>query len=397
VRSFIRLSHPLTLSISPAIRRLWIAGLLAVLTLLFTSAAPAFAQLAIALVTDPDGVNLRGGPGTEYISLAVIPKGAELPILGAKLNGDWLPVSYQGRMGFVNDEFIEIKTATLTVPLTVPVAASVGTQALAPAPTPAPPPVPQQMRVSSPDGVNLRTGPGTDQRVLLVIPYAARVTLGLRSPDGRWGQVTLNGQSGWVDIQYLSAALDERPVIDTGGGKFAWPVSGRSITTHFGGSHPGVDIDQYPNGGNPVVAVATGKVIFAGGNACCSYGLFVKVEHKDGMMTLYAHLQSIEVREGQDVAIGQSLGRSGNTGYSTGAHLHFEMHLNGAPVDPLSQLPRNAPAPVALPLPAPTSSPVPSSFPTPLPAASAVPLSAAAATFAAATFAPAAFPAPATP
>ena len=128
------------------------------------------------------------------------------------------------------------------------------------------------------------------------------------------------------------------PAADAGKYKYIWPVSGRSITTYFSPGHPGVDVDQYPAGGNPVVAVAAGRVIFAGGNQCCSYGLYVKVEHKEGVVTLYAHLDSMSVREGQEVTQGQVLGKSGNTGFSTGAHLHFEMHFSGGAVDPLGYL-----------------------------------------------------------
>src|SRR5262249_50774724 len=159
------------------------------------------------------------------------------------------------------------------------------------------------MRVNSPDGVNLRAGPGTDQRILAVVPLNSRLAVSGRSADGRWAQVSYNGLSGWVDSQYLSPATDSAPATsDSGGGKYIWPVAGRSITTYFGPSHLGIDIDQFPSGGNPVVAAAAGKVTFAGGNACCSYGLYVVVQHRDDVETLYAHLQSIDVREGQEVA-----------------------------------------------------------------------------------------------
>ena len=195
----------------------------------------------------------------------------------------------------------------------------------------------QQMRVNAVDGVNLRAGPGLDQRVLTVIAHNARVTVISRSSDGKWAQVTYSGQTGWVDTQYL---LPVDAPGDTSGARYVWPVTGRSITTNFGPGHPGIDIDQYPVGGNPVVAIAAGTVVFSGGNQCCSYGLYVKVEHRDGTVSLYAHLQSIDVREGQEVGQGQTLGRSGSTGYSTGAHLHFEMHMSGGAVDPLGQLGR---------------------------------------------------------
>ncbi|MGH2585699.1 MAG: peptidoglycan DD-metalloendopeptidase family protein [Dehalococcoidia bacterium] len=310
----------------------------------------------VAVVNDPEGVNLRGGPGTEFNSLAVIPVGTELPVLGPKQNVSWLPVSYQGRIGFVHEDYIDLRTppaagsAASATPTASPSPRPSPSSSPSPSASPSSSPSSQQMRVTSPDGVNLRAGPGMDQRVLTVIPNNARVTVIGRSPDGKWVNVSYNGQSGWADAQYLAPA-DARsdttsstgsgnPSSAAGSARFIWPVSGRSITTGFSGGHPGIDIDQFPSGGNPVVAAAAGRVSFAGGNPCCSYGLHVKVEHRDGTMALYAHLQSIDVREGQEVTQGQTLGKSGSTGYSTGAHLHFELHMGGAQVDPLGQLPR---------------------------------------------------------
>jgi murein DD-endopeptidase MepM/ murein hydrolase activator NlpD len=80
-------------------------------------------------------------------------------------------------------------------------------------------------------------------------------------------------------------------------------------------------------------------VVFAGGNACCSYGLYVVVVSPGGIETLYAHLSSISVSQGQSVSQGEQLGIIGDTGYSTGVHLHFEVIDNGVRVNPLSYLP----------------------------------------------------------
>ena len=78
---------------------------------------------------------------------------------------------------------------------------------------------------------------------------------------------------------------------------------------------------------------------FAGGNPCCSYGYYVVVDHGNGYTTLYAHFSSIAVSVGQRVSQGQVLGAGGRTGYATGNHLHFEVHLNGVTVNPLVYLP----------------------------------------------------------
>jgi murein DD-endopeptidase MepM/ murein hydrolase activator NlpD len=116
-----------------------------------------------------------------------------------------------------------------------------------------------------------------------------------------------------------------------------WPAQGW-ISSYFGPSHPlGIDIAF---GGNPpIVAAKAGTVTFAGGNACCSYGLYVIVDHGGGMTTLYGHFSSLAVVRGQWVAQGQTLGRGGSTGYATGNHLHFEVRINGGVRNPLGYLP----------------------------------------------------------
>ena len=80
-------------------------------------------------------------------------------------------------------------------------------------------------------------------------------------------------------------------------------------------------------------------VIFAGGDPCCSYGLYVIVRHDAGYTTTYGHLSEILVEAGQAVVAGQAVGLSGDTGHSTGPHLHFEIRRDGVPLDPLLFLP----------------------------------------------------------
>jgi murein DD-endopeptidase MepM/ murein hydrolase activator NlpD len=120
---------------------------------------------------------------------------------------------------------------------------------------------------------------------------------------------------------------------------FIWPTTG-PISSYFGPNHPlGIDIDLYANPNAPILAAAAGTVTFAGGNTCCSYGLYVIVDHGNGYSTLYAHLSKISVASGQQVTQGQLLGLGGRTGYATGNHLHFEVRINGNVIDPLSVLP----------------------------------------------------------
>jgi murein DD-endopeptidase MepM/ murein hydrolase activator NlpD len=129
-----------------------------------------------------------------------------------------------------------------------------------------------------------------------------------------------------------------------GGGRasaagFIWPVGG-PISSYFGPSHPlGIDIDLYNAPNAPIGSAAAGTVTFAGGNACCSYGLYVVVEHANGYSTLYAHLSKLAVSAGQRVSQGQVVGYGGRTGYATGNHLHFELHQNGLTINPMRVLP----------------------------------------------------------
>jgi murein DD-endopeptidase MepM/ murein hydrolase activator NlpD len=122
---------------------------------------------------------------------------------------------------------------------------------------------------------------------------------------------------------------------------FIWPITASTnITSFFGPRHPlGVDLGLAHAPRSPIIAVADGKVAFAGGDPCCSYGFYVIVDHENGFKTLYAHLSRVDVRAGQRVEQGDVLGPSGSTGYSTGYHLHFEVHRDGVRVNPLNYLP----------------------------------------------------------
>ena len=131
-------------------------------------------------------------------------------------------------------------------------------------------------------------------------------------------------------------------IVNTGASSasgLVWPVSGM-ITSYFGPGHPlGIDIDLSHAPYAPVAAAAAGAVTFAGGNPCCSYGYYVVVDHGNGYSTLYAHFSSISVVVGQYVSQGQVLGYGGNTGYSTGNHVHFEVKYGGNVINPMNVLP----------------------------------------------------------
>ncbi len=119
---------------------------------------------------------------------------------------------------------------------------------------------------------------------------------------------------------------------------FIWPLEGY-ITSFYGPSHPlGIDIAGYSQF-EPVAASQAGQIVFAGGEPCCSYGLYVDIVHGAGYETRYGHLSQIHVTLGEWVEQGQIIGTSGNTGRSTGPHLHFELYRNGYLLNPLQFLP----------------------------------------------------------
>jgi murein DD-endopeptidase MepM/ murein hydrolase activator NlpD len=117
-----------------------------------------------------------------------------------------------------------------------------------------------------------------------------------------------------------------------------WPVSG-PITSPFGmrwGTlHPGIDIGV-PTG-TPIHAAAAGTVVYCGWEE--GYGNLVVIDHHNGLATAYGHQSRVAVSCGQNVAQGDVIGYSGCTGFCTGPHVHFEVRVNGTPVDPLGYLP----------------------------------------------------------
>ncbi len=144
-------------------------------------------------------------------------------------------------------------------------------------------------------------------------------------------------------IRAQSLVMENYTVTDTLG-LFCWPVVDLyEVTSPFGlrslGNHKGIDISGANAEGALVVAGEAGVVTEAGWNSG-GYGNYVKINHGNGIETLYAHMldNSITVIPGQVVQQGEIVGQVGNTGYSFGAHLHFEVRINGIKVDPAPYL-----------------------------------------------------------
>jgi murein DD-endopeptidase MepM/ murein hydrolase activator NlpD len=121
-----------------------------------------------------------------------------------------------------------------------------------------------------------------------------------------------------------------RPLI-VGTGSFQYPVSGRNFSQYFWYGHPGLDIALAE--GSPVYAADTGTVTYAGWNIY-GYGNLIVVNHGNGFETFYGHLSGINVSPGQIVYKGNVIGLTGNTGNSSGPHIHFEVRINGVQDNP---------------------------------------------------------------
>jgi hypothetical protein len=148
----------------------------------------------------------------------------------------------------------------------------------------------------------------------------------------RWARLTPDGVAGPGTFRALRAPLPQCPI------SLAWPVHapvGDLFGPRSSSFHPGIDLPTAPR--TPVGAAASGRVVFAGFDRS-GYGNLVELAHGGGVVSMYAHLAGVSVRVGQTVTTGALVGRVGSTGEATGPHLHFEVRVRGAAVDPLPAL-----------------------------------------------------------
>jgi peptidoglycan DL-endopeptidase CwlO len=170
-----------------------------------------------------------------------------------------------------------------------------------------------------------------------------------KSKSGKLGNVRDHRQELEGDLRALQAASAQvtnqlqgsgsAPAgpIRQGGGGYVWPVNGPVVSPfgmRWGRLHAGVDI-AVP-AGTPIRAAASGTVAMAGWMG--GYGQYTCVQHGGGVATCYAHQSSIGVGSGASVKQGQVIGSVGCTGHCFGDHLHFEVRINGSPVDPMGYL-----------------------------------------------------------
>ena len=193
-----------------------------------------------------------------------------------------------------------------------------------------------------------------EQRGLVSRMVASRDALAAAQREKRSTLASIKSDRGEVlaeieDLEAQSEALAARiraaqqqasassaPAV-SGSGRLSWPVSG-PVTSGFGSRwgrmHEGIDIAVGP--GTPVHAAAAGTVIYAGWME--GYGNLVVIDHGNGLSTAYGHNSALASSVGQGVSAGQVIAYSGSTGHSTGPHVHFEVRVNGSPVDPLGYL-----------------------------------------------------------
>lgn len=149
---------------------------------------------------------------------------------------------------------------------------------------------------------------------------------------------------------FFGGMIDSATSTLTGRGRFIQPVASPVVTSPFGWRihpvtherkmHQGIDFGGRV--GTPIHAVASGTVVFADwenrSNPGQGYGLYTKIDHGNGFVSLYGHLSGIRVRTGQQITQGQQIGSMGSTGRSTGPHLHFGLQRSGTFVNPASLL-----------------------------------------------------------
>ena len=166
----------------------------------------------------------------------------------------------------------------------------------------------------------------------------------VESKKAAYEEVQRQLDSDAAQIQSLLAAgAPASGPLPSGGGQLLWPTAGPLTSSYGYRTHPifgdtrlhtGIDIGAAY--GAPVIASGSGTVVYAG--AMSGYGNVIAIDHGGGLATTYNHLSSFYVGNGQRVARGARIGAVGCTGYCTGPHLHFEVRVNGNPVDPMPYL-----------------------------------------------------------
>ncbi len=200
---------------------------------------------------------------------------------------------------------------------------------------------PRAARIDAQDGSAALNDQADQQRRAVVAALADRATAESGLQD-ELGPDAVRANPDDVTATLTKAQADQPDATDVGG--LTWPIPGAAMASPFGlrndplstgaGFHPGVDVTA-PSG-SEVHAAAAGRVVRAGD--CGGYGNCVVIDHGNSVATLYGHLSQIDVSAGDTVDANDVIGLVGSTGWSTGAHLHFEVRVRGLPIDPMLAL-----------------------------------------------------------
>ena len=173
--------------------------------------------------------------------------------------------------------------------------------------------------------------------IIGIAALTATATLGFVAPATA-AEPTAGGKqtASASGLDFMGNKVNYEAAADAEG--MALPTKNFTISARFGqsgpywssGRHTGLDFAAPI--GTPIMAVEDGKVVAAG--PAGAYGNMIEIAHGDGTRSLYAHLSAIDVKVGQKVTRGEHIGALGNTGNSTGPHLHFEIGRKGTPVNP---------------------------------------------------------------
>jgi murein DD-endopeptidase MepM/ murein hydrolase activator NlpD len=147
-----------------------------------------------------------------------------------------------------------------------------------------------------------------------------------------WARLTPDGRAGRATFAALRKPLPRSPIALSAP---STALFGDGFGPRGRNFHAGLDL--LASAGDEVTAAGDGRVVYASRHAG-GWGKLVALEHESGVRTLYAHLSRIDVRLGWRVAAGSTIGLVGSTGRATGPHLHFEVRLRGAAVDPATAL-----------------------------------------------------------
>ena len=190
------------------------------------------------------------------------------------------------------------------------------------------------------NSIDFSRGVLRDDKLALIYDYKYRLGRGFGSPDIKAALIETNRKPNFLFAHTNGKYYDEKGN-EMQGFLLNLPVFGARISSRFSLNRkhpilkvrrPHYGIDYAAPKGTAVRAAAGGKVVFAGSKS--GYGKVVEIMHDSGLKTLYGHLNSYSVKKGQRVKNGQKIAQVGNSGLSTGPHLHFGLYKNNRPINP---------------------------------------------------------------